>query len=425
MRGDLEILKSVYLPLLEEVSSFAPAFGENLDKESFWDYFNNLLLDAKNTGKELEDLLLSYKVAKIDYFTDQFAQLKNEYISYLAAIYCNGESNPTIELLQKTQYAPFIDEIAFQKDLRTAITITERARLKKKLALTDDEITFDISDREIASAFAELEKKKERDELKRKMQEWDKTEQPAFSDNKRLFFQLIDSDVEYARESKKETVNETKRIPLSFIKYAVAACFVGAMVWIGVRFFNNQPTEHNLASNEMNYHRLTEQNHASNKIDTIKSQPIISAAPEFAKVDIIVNSLPLMQESGLGYGPSAKANIKLIVTNLEPRIASLEKYINSQAATKKNVLASAQGELDSLKKLTGSYTFDGKSLQLFSTANKNSKKGVLRTSDNHYYYRVGDQFFALQVSSKPMPLAKFNDKPIIDKLERIIFDNEK
>ena len=407
MRRDIEILKSLYLPEIEEMYPFAPGLKTSIQQEAFWDYFNTILFDAK----EITNFLYSYKVAKAAHFISRFEQLKKEYISYLASDYCNGETNPTIELFLRTHFKPFIEEVTFQKEIKQAIIITEHEKLKRKLSLMDDAAAFEIADNEITSAYQLLEKKNEYEKLKEKMREWDIAEQKSKMSNANIYYQLANNKPA-SDFSDKHTRKPSKIIPLSFIKYAAAACFVGAMVWIGAMFYNNQPKENNLAAN---------------KPDSLKVPATTAPQPEFAKVGVAENILPLMKERGLGYAPVA-TKLRIVINDLQPRIASMEKYIADKAhgaGDNGKVYSSFLSEMDSLKKLTKNYKFDGKSLQLFNNPDNHLKNTVLETTDNHYYYREGDHFFMLQQTDKPTPFVKVTDKAIIDKLERVVFDNEK
>jgi|GEM_PF-2648398 len=406
MTRDIEILKSLYLPEIEEMYPFAPGLKTSVQQDAFWDYFNNILFDAK----EIANFLYSYNVAKAEHFIIRFEQLKKEYISYLASDYCNGETNPTIELFLKIQFKPFIEEVNFQKEIKQAIIITEHERLKKKLSLMDDAAAFEIADNEITSAFQLLEKKNEYEKLKGKMKEWDKAEQKSKMSNANIYYQLANN--KQGTDKVEPTRKPSRIIPLSFIKYAVAACFIGAMVWIGVMFYNNQPKENNLAAN---------------KSDSLKVPATIAPQPEFAKVEVSENILPIIKEHGLGYVPVA-TKIRTVINDLQPRIASMEKYIADKShgtSDSGKVNSSVQSEMDSLRNLTKNYTFDGKSLQLFTAPDNHLKNTVLKTTDNHYYYREGDHFFTLQQADKPTPFVKVTDKAIIDKLEKVVFDNEK
>jgi hypothetical protein len=412
MRRDIEILKSIYLPEIEEMYSFDPSLKTSIQQDAFWEYFNSILFDSK----EIANFLYIYKVARADYFIDRLEQRKNEYISYLASDYCNGETNPTIELLLEMQFIPFMDEVAFQKDLKKAITISENEKLKKRLSLMDEAASFEITDDEITAAFQLFEKKNEHEELKKKMREWDSAEQPVFEESSGKLYRLEGDRTSYSPSDKPTPLNllksNTKTISLSFIKYAAAACFVGAMIWLGIKFYD--------AGSKVNNTEVA-------KIDS-PTRPVTKAKPVFAKVEWSENFIPMQTETGMGfaYGGSAE-KLSIIIQNVVPRIQSIEDYLNKpQTDTSETTLRTiAREELESLRKLSIHYIFDGKKLQLFQTINAQVQNSVIKTADKKYYLMSGDSFYQLIISEQQQDLNKITDSQLIEKLERIVFDNEK
>lgn len=414
MRSDLEILKNLYQPILEEISVQAPALKGSLNNEGFWDYFNKLILDVKHTGNELTNLLHSYKVAKADYYTNQLEQIRDEYLSLLATDYIAGNSNPTTELLIKTQYAPFIDELAFQEDIKAAITISERARLKNDLSTIDEAMNFEIADEEIAAAFKGIEKQNERDDLKRKMKELARAEQPVIEESGSRLFRLEGDGTSYSQSDKQDILTEAskrKTISLSFVKYAVAACFVGAMIWFGIKFYD--------AGSKVNNTEVA-------KIDS-PTRPVTKAKPVFAKVEWSENFIPMQTETGMGFADVGSAEkLPIIIQNVVPRIQSIEEYLEKpQTDTSETALrAIAKEELESLKTLSTSYIFDGHKLQLFQALDAQLQNSVIKTADKKYYLMSGDSFYQLTISTQQQNLNKITDSQLIEKLERIVFDNK-
>lgn len=401
MTRDIEILKSLFLPEIEELYPVAPDLKTSVQQEAFWSYINVILFDSK----EIVSFLQSYKIGKSDYIISQFEQLRKEYVASLASEFCNGETNPTVELLLKSQYKPFIDEVTFQKELKQAVIITEREKLKKRLSLMDEATSFEITDSEITSAFQLLEKKNKYESLKKKMKEWDKTERPAYANNENIYFQLNEPKVNYIPSKK-----NSKIIPLSFTKYAVAACFIGAMAWIGIKFYNNQPKENILAKNNS---------------DSLKA---VQVKPEFAKVEMTQYVLPIVNETGLGFGKTAKIEkINIAIQDVTPRIVSIEAFLNTPKidTSERTLRTNAAEELESLKKLSTSYIFDGVTLHLFRTIDAHVQNIIIKTSDKEYYFKAGDSFYYLININKQEEFKKVTDEVLIDKLERIVFDNEK
>ena len=127
MRTDIAILKGYFLPVLEELASNDSEFNKSLQLESFWDYFNQIVLDLKET----EEFIKQFNIVNINHYNEIFSTLRNEYISELAFEYSIGNTNPAIELLIKYNNAKFNEEVSYHKDLNIAISLLEQEKLKK------------------------------------------------------------------------------------------------------------------------------------------------------------------------------------------------------------------------------------------------------------------------------------------------------
>jgi len=399
IRKDIEILKKLFTPAIEELSQFAPAWKQSVLEETFWDNLNLILFDNSKTS----DFLQKQGIAKADYFLDRFKELRKEYISNLANEYCSGGTNPTIERLLNTGYKLFIDEVSFQQNLKMAVTISEMGQLKKKLSLLDARAAFEIGDNEIFSAFELTQKKNEHEAIKGKMLEWDKN----FASIGNMSNVISISNTTLSNQS--SSARRKKTISLTFIRYAAAACFVGVMVWIGVKIYN-QPKENNIVAN---------------KSDTLKISPTTPPRPEFAKVETAAIAVPIVKETGIGFAQFQKeVKLKIVVEDVTPRIQSIEKYLSvivndtNQTAYRAN----AAHELDSLKRLTASYIFDGTALRLFASLDVHHKNAVIKTADKQYFLTDGNNFYFIKNTPKPLPLIKVTDSAMKEKLERLIFD---
>lgn len=403
MRRDIELLQQIIGPEL------ALAGGSHiLGYETFWVKLNDLLLSPRLQANDLLTLLHDFKVDSAkQLFSGKINDFRHQYVDALANDYLSGFASPTLELLIKTQYAPLLNEIAFKRDLKSAITITERARLTKKLSLTDEELLFDLSDSEMASAFGKIDKKKEQEDIMKKMREWDKEETPAYANNEHISYQVNEPATEYSAASKKET----KRIPLSFIKYAAAACFIGAMVWIGVNFYDTGSKSDNTEVAKVD----------SPAMQSAKTRPV------FAKVVASENIIPLQAETGMGFADAQSVKkLPIVIQNVAPRIQSIEDYLNKpQTDTSETTLrAIAKEELESLRRLSTSYIFDGEKLHLFQTLGAHVQNSVIKTADKKYYFMSGDNFYRLIISKQQQELSKITNSQLVEKLERIVFDNK-
>jgi hypothetical protein len=216
MTYDLEILKELFLPLLEEMAPHSSGLTDISRDEMFWAGFNNALL---GTPGQLRHLLADYKITDIERYAAQFESLKAEYIAWLAQCYCAGQSSPAITLLLEKADAAFTEEVAFQRHMLAAITQAGRAAIKNELKLSDEFVGADISDAEISGAFNALHRDVTRNELKRQLQQWDEEELPM------------------AKPAKRKRIGA---IPFLFLRLAAAA-FIGAgVIIVVVKVYNGR-----------------------------------------------------------------------------------------------------------------------------------------------------------------------------------------
>jgi hypothetical protein len=395
---DIEILKVISSALVDELYQFAPKLQGNMTDNAFWVHFNSILFDE---GKTIE-FLQNSGVKEVSHFLDKIRMLRKEYTSHLAAEYCNGASNPTVERLLNTNYKPFAEEVEFQGALKQALTISEREKLKRKLSLLTEAEKFDVSDAEIAAAFELQQKKSEHESIKQKMLEWSYIE-----NDKNASTTVNPIDYEHSPSSK-HSPKGRKTISISFIKYAAAACFIGVMTWLGIKFYN-QPQENVIVVN-----------HA----DTTKSLGDSFKEPKFAVVSDAKYQIQILKDDGIGFA-KGKQKIEIVVHNTALRIASIEEYLDSpkKDSIEPNFRLLAKQELDSLRLLSSTYTFNGKSLSLY-TERETYRVNAIIAGNKQFYLKSGDNYFYFDVADKPKKLRRVTDNQEKEQLERIYFDNE-
>lgn len=401
IRKDIEILKKLFSPAIEELSQFVPAWKQSVLEETFWDNLNLILFDNTKTS----DFLQEQGIAKADYFLDRFKDLRKEYISNLASEYCRGATNPTIERLIKNGYKLFIDEVSFQQNLKQAVTISEMEHLKKRLSLLDARAAFEIGDKDIIAAFGLAQKKNEHEVIKGKMLEWDKNLASIGNVSNVIPISNTTQSNQSSSEPRKKTIS------LTFIRYAAAACFVGVMVWFGVKFYN-QPKENNIVAN---------------KSDTLKISPTNPPRPEFAKVETATIAVPLVKETGIGFAKQQQeVKLNIVVEDVKPRIQSIERYLSNVAndTNQTEYRAAAIHELDSLKRLAVSYTFDGTALRLFASLDFHHRNAVVKTVDKQYFLTDGNNFYFVKSTPDPIKLTNVTDPILKEKLERLMFETK-
>ena len=225
MRTDIAILKGYFLPVLEELASNDSEFNKSLQLESFWDYFNQIVLDLKET----EEFIKQFNNVNINHYNEIFSTLRNEYISELAFEYSIGNTNPAIELLIKYNNAKFNEEVSYHKDLNIAISLLEQDKLKKYIKNIELEDEFSINDDEIESAFVLLQNKTENESLKEKIKSWNLTNEPIESEF--VYADGLDGNL-YNPGNKNISMElnrgqKNKFHISSFLKYAIAASVLG------------------------------------------------------------------------------------------------------------------------------------------------------------------------------------------------------
>lgn len=222
MTQDLEILKEMSLPLLEEMAPYPSILADDIAKgEAFWVTFNGSML---GTHWQLKDFLNDYKIKDAERYLRQLEGLKAEYVIVLAQYYCKGGSTPAIAILLEEGDAAFAEEVEFQRDMQFAILQAGRIELRNQLELADEFADNDIADDEIVGAFDALQRDVTRNELRKQLQQHD------------------DDDEKQVQS----TPRKRKRIalPFLFLRLAAAAA-VGTVATMGViTVYNNNRIDH-------------------------------------------------------------------------------------------------------------------------------------------------------------------------------------
>ncbi|MCD6011048.1 MAG: hypothetical protein K0Q79_910 [Flavipsychrobacter sp.] len=219
MTQDLEILKELSLPLLEEMAPYPSILaGEIARGETFWTGFSNSLL---GTHWQLKDILADHKIKDTERYLPQLENLQAAYIAALAQQYCAGHTNPSITMLLARADAAFGEEVDFQKHLLVAITQAGRDELRNELKLADEFADEEIADEEISRAFDARHRDATRNELREQLQQWEEEPVTAKPKKRKRF----------------------RAIPFLFFRFAAAAA-VGVVATVGVVTVYNSKNEH-------------------------------------------------------------------------------------------------------------------------------------------------------------------------------------
>lgn len=399
MKLAIDIVKKRLLPALEKDSEF----DTSKLNSTYWETFTENLLDFKNDAKPLFTSIYSLELSDPEKIISILEDIYHSLIEELAENHVLGVHSKAIDYLLVSKNDIFEKEVLFLTSLEKAIKKVERKRIKQDLPKAFDRLTFELSDESIALAI----KKKEREALREKMKAWDQELAVTVEEPIQIF----------------NDVKETKVISLSWIKYAVAACFV---LGVGVWFFNNQ-NQGEITENKMV--------RAPVKKDTTSKSIITPEIPSeaLAEVATVTKNAPVI-ESGLGFA-SKKNSIKIIENNQEARKVSIvkasEKYrklleneldenksdVDPKIKALESKINTLQNELALLKAKEKQYVFDGTTLVIYVSTS--SKENSIILYENNYFLKRDTDFYKLYVSNKHQAYHKETNLEVLSELDKL------
>lgn len=366
MKLATEILKELLLPILEKNSQF----DVSKISESFLQSFVNALCNFEKDKNSTFQLLSDLNLEDINSTTSKLDSLYIEFIKELAENYVLGHSSEITKTLLETQNTTFSKYLKFFTDLENAIKHFERKRIKQELPNSFEKLTFEINDEMITNAI----KKKSREDLKKKMVGWDEellTE----------YVPVIPLDVEKV-SNENSSSNHRKVINLTWVKYAVAACFILAG---GIWFFKQSNPD------------LPE---VENNVVNTDTTSIIQPKNKQAPVEVVAENTKILEKqvqypSDLGF---TNTNSTKIITLYLKEISK-----------------------NNLKEST--YEFDGNRLTIYVKDFK-GKYAILSLDNKVYYVKMKDQYYQLYLTKIPLKFKLVEDQDLIEQLNKTSFDNE-
>lgn len=311
-----------------------------------------------------------------------------------------------------------IDEQDFEREIKSSITSLERESLKKKLIAFEKNEGEEPLDLELKSAISQIE----RGSLKKRFQDFEDSRDEAD-------FPIYPLDLPGAdlKSPVRPAASIAGNIFLhSFLKYAVAACFILA-ISVGIYQFTKQDSvPENILANSSKEQPIDQK---TNEL------PLFEALP-LAEISATSDSY-LVLKSGLGYG-EVEEKVTIVLNNQKNRILSIEKAISTYSNQMvlmienpdadqvvfeiKNRISSLQLELTQLKSKERQYVFDGNVLNIFSSSNQLENK-ILRLG-NDFYLKSDTKFFKLTISKESQTLLEETDPNVLKALDQIIFNAE-
>jgi hypothetical protein len=394
------ILKNLLLPQLEKDNQFVVS----KISESFWESLVTSLFNFETDAKPIYVAVYSLELNNPEKVIKKLNSVYKFFINELAENYVLGYTSEVFDDSLLLQNQTFLRKVHFFRNLEKVIKKAERKRIKEELPTSFEKLTFELSNTEMANAL----KKKGREDLKKKMRNWDE--------------ELVDEKpVPTMKLAKKN--QKSKVIYLSWVKYAVAACFV---LGLGVWFYTNQD-QGTLPDNNV----VNNPDKGTNVLPSIASEAL-------AEVTTVTKSSTVIENNGLGFGTKTK-KISLIENNQQDRIISISKAIEKyrkdlekefgkhQVGDSKIInelekrINLLQNELNLLKEREKQYLFDGKVLTLYVLTSSLENRVLLY--EDKYYLKKETVFYTLSVSKQPQPYKKVTDTALVTALDKILFDN--
>jgi hypothetical protein len=386
----IDIVKSILLPKLEKDANF----DNNKVDATFWESFATSLLDFEKNDAPCKTAIYSLELNKPERMIAKLPNIYNLYIKELAENYVLGNESEAIESLLKSKNQVFNEEVRFLNNLEEAITEIEHERIKAILSSANESLV-DVSD------------EKEKEEI-----------------------QVIKlPEVPIAAVKDELIPAASKVIPLSWIKYAAAACIV---LTAGIMYFKFNTDTNLVQPGDTNV--VT----APVKKDTTSKGTITAEIPSeaLAEVATVTKNAPVI-ESGLGFA-SKKNNIKIVENNQKARMVSIvsaiEKYRqllenefsenkvgdSSRIKELETKIISLQKELALLKEREKQYVFDGKALILYVSTT--SKENIIVLYGDNFYLKRDADYFKLTVAEQPQLYKRESNTEVVSALDKIIFD---
>ena len=159
------ILKDLLIPKLVKDDQFV----ENKISELFFKSFASALCDFENDAKPIYALLYSLELKDTEKIISKLDIIYTAFIKELAENHVLRYSSEICNKLLNTKNHTFEKEVNFFNNLEKVIRKVERKRISDELATSYDKLTFEVEESIITNAI----KKTSREELKKKMMNWD------------------------------------------------------------------------------------------------------------------------------------------------------------------------------------------------------------------------------------------------------------
>lgn len=399
MKKSEQIIKSLVLPVLEKDTNFKQS-SVNSD---FWNTLTSELTVYENDAKPIFKTIYELQLNDPEKVISKLAVIHTNFIKELAEYHVIEGKDETIDVLLANQNIQFAEQVKYFKTVKNVVTKLERERIKNELPNAFESLSFEIPEKQLEAAA----KKLERENLKKKFKHWDEelVETPSLENASSHI--LVD-----------EKSASSKIISLTWIKYAAVACVI---LVSGILIYQNNTTDIIQNDNNVVTGKPTD-TIEKNKETQIIQQPIKALAYSTNEIETEV-----YYPTELGYTNTNKEKrITIVYKDASQSIKELEDFlleINTKNVGTGNQAKIATDQLETAKKQIGKYEFNGKQLTIFTKPTQDNIK-ILSEDDKVFYLSKNKSFYKLNYTNLPQSFVAINDSDIIEKLEKISFDNE-
>lgn len=244
METVIKLIQNLMVPQLQKDNHFS-----HLElSTTFWNEFASQLIQFEEEAQPLYATIYKLKLQDPERLISKIPEYYNVIVKELAEHYVLDHISEPIEYLLKVQNEQFLKEVQSLKMLQQAIKKVERKRLKDELPSSYNRLVFELSENEVELAT----KKKGREDLKIKMQQWSKELESE---------EALQTNYSIQPQENRKIDSRTKVISLSWVKYAVAAIFIiGLVLWQPSKLTNDalyaQYTNESSIAESIDYNKL-------------------------------------------------------------------------------------------------------------------------------------------------------------------------
>jgi HD superfamily phosphohydrolase len=215
------VIKNILLPKLEK----DPQFSEKIVDSFIWEKLVYDILHFEEDAKPIYASIYSLELDNPEKIINKLPNIYRQFLKVLAENYNLGQTSDATNYLLKTNNVVFLKEVQFLQTMQQAIKSVERKRIKTDLPKSYERLTFELSDADLAN----VAKKKGREDLRVKMQQWNK--------------ELEGTDIVHSEKNDsgtsdqmtpsnncevdiKSILKDPKIISLSWLKHFIAVCII-------------------------------------------------------------------------------------------------------------------------------------------------------------------------------------------------------